>query len=184
MEKDDVIAKKMISRIAIIGPESSGKTTLCKELADHYQTSWVPEYARAYIAGLSRAYTLSDIEKIAVTQLQQEDEAMLRANTYLFVDTELIIAKVWCLDVFNNCPEWIELKIPEEVYDLYLLTSPDLEWIADPVRENEKRRNYFFEWYKRELESYQFPYYIITGHGKSRLQMAITVIDNYFKIRS
>jgi NadR type nicotinamide-nucleotide adenylyltransferase len=178
MEK--AIAKKMIIRVAVIGPESSGKTTLSHELAEHYQTTWVAEYSRSYIAGLTRAYTQQDIEKIALAQLKQEDEALLHAQNYFFADTELIIAKVWSLDVFHYCPEWIEKKIPELAYDLYLLTSPDLEWIADPVRENAGRRDYFFDWYKRELETYQFPYFIISGHGKYRMQNAVSAIENYF----
>lgn len=170
----------MISRIAVIGPESSGKTTLCGELAEHYRTCWVPEFSRNYISGLSRAYTQQDIEYTALEQLKQEEKALLHAQYYLFADTELIIAKVWSLDVFHSCPAWIEKKIPELAYDLYLLTSPDLEWIADPVRENAGRRDYFFDWYKRELDSYGFPYFIIGGLGKSRMQHAVSVIDGYF----
>lgn len=169
-----------IKRIALIGPESTGKTTLCKQLAEHFQTVCVPEYAREYIEKLNRQYTLDDIELCARKQLELEDELAQRAKQFLFSDTELIIAKVWCEDVFKTCPQWIEEEISKRKYDLFLLTFPDLPFEDDPVRENPHRRDYFFELYKSELEKRKFGYAIIKGKGNARFENALNSISEKF----
>jgi len=171
-----------IKRIGLIGPESTGKTTLCEQLADHFKTVWVPEYARGYIEKLNRAYTIQDIELCANKQLEQEDALLQKANHFIFSDSELIVAKVWCEDVFKTCPEWIEKEIPERKYDLYLLTFPDLPFKEDPVRENPHRREYFFELYKSELEKRKFDFELVTGIGDARFEnalMAMTRMRNF-----
>ncbi|MEO5569849.1 MAG: ATP-binding protein [Bacteroidia bacterium] len=166
-----------INRIALIGPESSGKTTLCKLLGEHYKTLWVPEYARGYMKKLNRPYTSADILRIAIEQIKIEEEMMLKAHKFLFVDTELIIAKIWYEDVFGACPGWVEEKIEEKKYDLYLLTTPDLPWENDPVRENPHRRGYFFELYMKEIESRKFNYEIISGINEERFYNALNAIE-------
>ena len=95
---------KPVRKIALIGPESTGKTTLCDALARHYNTNWVAEFSREYISSLNRKYTLADIEHCTKTQLKSEEEKLLTAKNYLFCDTELIVAKVWCEDVFKTVP--------------------------------------------------------------------------------
>ena len=167
-----------IKRIALIGPESSGKTTLAGQLAEHYKTIWVPEYAREYMEKLNRAYTADDILIIAKEQLRIEEELISKANKLLFIDTEFIIAKIWCEDIFGSCPEWILNNIEEKKYDLYLLTEPDLEWKHDPVRENPYRREYFFELYLKEIKSGNFNYEIISGTG-DRLPNAINAVEKF-----
>ena len=165
--------KSEIFRVALIGPESTGKTTLCIELAKHFNTCWVPEFAREYISALNHPYTKEDIIHCAEKQLESEEHLQSKAHKILFSDTELIVCKVWLLDAFGECPEWIERKIMENKYDLYLLTTPDLPFIPDPVRENPHRRQYFFDWYKAELEKRKFRYEIIAGLRKDRLKKAI-----------
>lgn len=176
MEKENAGVK----RIAILGAESTGKTTLARSLAMRFQTLWIPENAREYMSLHTGEYTVADIEKIAREQLAQEEETITRANRFLFVDTELIISKVWCMDVFGACPEWIEQEIARNRYDLYLLTSNDLPWVPDPVRVNAQRRDYFFNWYKRELESHNFPFEIISGRYEARLLSAINALSKHF----
>jgi NadR type nicotinamide-nucleotide adenylyltransferase len=166
-----------IKRIALIGPESTGKTTLSKQLADHYKTVWVPEYARVYVESLERPYTQDDIEHCAKKQLETEDEFFPKANQFLFCDTELILAKIWCEDVFKACLLWIEDEIPKRKYDLYLLTWPDLSFKADPVRENPGRREYFFDLYRSELEKRKFNFSIIKGEGKKRFENALKALE-------
>ena len=169
--------KNKIKRIALIGPESTGKTTLCEQLAIHFHTVWVPEYSRSYNEKLERPYTLDDIELCSRKQLEMEDELLQQANHCLFSDTELIVAKVWCEDVFKTCPQWIENEITKRKYDFYLLTFPDLPFREDPARENPKRRNYFFELYKSELEKRKFNFEIVTDSGKSRFENALKAMD-------
>lgn len=170
-----------ILRIALIGPESTGKTTLCKLLAEHYNTVWVPEYAREHIEKLNRPYTLDDIIISAKQQLKIEEEMLHHSNKFFFADTEMIVAKIWCEDVFGTCPVWIEKMIEEKKYDAYLLTSPDIPWQLDPVRENPHRRNYFFCLYLQEIVKRQFTYKIISGTGNVRLQNAINALETIIK---
>jgi NadR type nicotinamide-nucleotide adenylyltransferase len=171
-----------IKRIALIGPESTGKTTLCNELAHYFKTVWVPEYSREYIERLHRSYTLDDIEFCTKKQLELEDLLLQTANEFIFCDTELIVAKVWCEDVFKYCPDWIEAELAQRKYDLYLLTCADLPYIEDPVRENPLRREYFFGLYKDELEKRNFDFEMVTGTGNNRFKNALQIIMDRFRI--
>lgn len=172
-----------IIRIALIGPESTAKSTLSENLAKHYNTVWIKEYAREYLSNINRKYTLEDILKIAQEQLKQEQELIKKANKFIFVDTELINNKVWCLDVFKTCPNWIEESIVKHKYDLYLLTYPDLSWEPDPLRENPQRRDFFFNWYEKELKLIGANYFVIKGIGKERLKNCIRFIENITPIQ-
>jgi NadR type nicotinamide-nucleotide adenylyltransferase len=169
-----------IIRVALIGPESTSKSTLSEELANHYQTVWVPEYARTYLKELKYKYTLQDILVIAQEQFKQEQELLKTANRFIFIDTELIVSKVWCTDVFNTCPDWITETAGNYPYDLYLLTYPDLPWEEDPLRENPHRRMYFYDWYERELKKTNASYTIITGIGEQRLKNAISAVEKFY----
>lgn len=170
---------KEIKRIALIGPESSGKTTLCRQLANYFNTHWVPEYARSYIENLNRAYTSDDILLIAKEQFKIEESLTQTANNFLFTDTEFINAKVWCEDVFGFCPDWISAKIRENKYDLFLLTKPDLPWEKDAVRENPNRRDYFYELYLKEIKTRNFNYKIISGSREERFQNALIAVKSF-----
>lgn len=173
--------EKAIKRIALTGPESSGKTTLCKQLAAHYKTLWVPEFARGYMEKLNRPYTSDDILFAAKEQLKAEEEMISTSNKLLFVDTELIIAKTWCEDVFGFCPGWIAERIEKKSYGLYLLAEPDLPWEKDPVRENPNRREYFFNLYLNEIETRRFNYEIISGNGEERFHNAVKAVEKFLK---
>jgi NadR type nicotinamide-nucleotide adenylyltransferase len=175
------MAGKKIKRIALIGPESSGKTTLSTQLAAHYKTCWVPEFARAYVEKLNRPYTADDILFTAKEQLKAEEEMIQASHKLLFADTELIIAKTWCEDVFGFCPEWIAERIGKKSYGLYLLTKPDLSWAKDPVRENPNRREYFFNLYLNEIETRKFNYEIISGNGEERFHNAVKAVEKFLK---
>jgi len=168
-----------VIRIALIGPESTSKSTLSEKLAAHYQTCWIPEYARTYLKNLHRPYNLEDVLHIAQAQFREEKEAVEKANRFLFVDTELIVAKVWCEDVFQTCPPWIQYTLVHHPYDLYLLTYPDLPWEPDPLRENPHRRQFFYEWYEQELKKIQAVYAVIKGKGETRLQNAIAAVEKF-----
>lgn len=168
-----------IIRIALIGPESTAKSTLSEQLATYYHTVWVPEYSRDYLKRIDRKYMLEDVLNIAKAQLEREQELLKRAKRFLFADTELIIAKVWCEDVFQTCPPWITENLRTHQYDLYLLTYPDLPWLEDPLRENPHRRDFFFNWYERELNAIHANYVIIKGDGEARLNQAIQAIEKF-----
>jgi NadR type nicotinamide-nucleotide adenylyltransferase len=169
-----------IFKIAITGPESTGKSTLTEQLANHYNTVWVPEFARDYIASLDRNYELNDILVIAKSQIKKEEEMLLLANRFLFCDTELIVTKIWSEHSFNTCDKWILENINKNRYDLYLLCDIDLPWEFDPLREHPHLREYFFNLYLKELRSRNFHYAIISGNNQMRLQNALNTIENFF----
>lgn len=168
-----------IIRIALIGPESTAKSTLSEQLARHYMTHWVKEYSREYLSKISRKYTLDDILLIAQTQLEQEKKLSQSANKFIFADTELILSKVWCEDVFKTCPDWIKENILPYKYDLYLLTYPDLPWEEDAVRENGNRRHFFYDWYEKELKVIKANYTVIKGENEERLNNCISAIEKF-----
>ncbi|MFC2113795.1 AAA family ATPase [Bacteroidota bacterium] len=165
-------------RIAVTGPESTGKSTLAKKLAEHYNTVWVPEYAREYIERLDHPYTYDEVEQIAITQIHNERAALKFANKVLFSDTELLVIKIWMEHKFNRIPDWLEKKIMERKYDFYLLCNIDIPWESDPQREHPELRKYFFGLYKSELISRGFNFEIISGNAKNRLQSAVALINN------
>ncbi len=172
---------KRIYKIAITGPESTGKSTLSESLAMHYQTLWVPEFARDYLAHLKRPYTLSDITKIAMGQRQLEKSYEKKMKSgFLFCDTDYIVTKIWAEHAFGECPEWIETQIRKNCYDLYFLCNIDIPWEDDPLREHPHLRSHFFNAYKTELERRGFPYHIISGNQEQRIisaQKHLKVLD-------
>lgn len=145
-------------KVGIIGPESTGKSTLARYLAKRYNGICVPEYAREYIEKLNRSYTMEDVEAIARHQIEQLQE--IKDGLYFF-DTELIITKVWFVHKYGSCPPWLEQAIQDYLMDVYLLTYPDIEWKPDPVRENPDIRLELFDRYESEIQKLDIPYYII-----------------------
>lgn len=169
-----------IKRIALLGPESTAKSTLSEQLAMHYNTVWVKETAREYLSNIQHHYTLDDIIEIGKLQLNEEQKLISQANKFIFIDTEFINLKVWCLDVFKTCPTFISEAIPKNPVDLYLLTYPDIPWQPDPLRENPNRREFLFEWYENELKQLNIPYQIIKGKNQNRLNNCLNAITFFF----
>ena len=123
-------------KIVIIGPESTGKSTLCQQLAAHYKTAWCPEYAREYLNKINVKYTYQDLLQIAMGQLALEEKMKKHAaNQLYFIDTDMNVMKVWCEVAFDNCHKWILKQIAKTHYDLYLLCNTDIEWVQDELRE-------------------------------------------------
>lgn len=166
----------MIKRIAITGPECTGKSQLANQLADHYQTVCTTEYARAYLDTLGRKYEYKDLIIIAQKQFEQENRLARKANNFLFCDTEFGVLKIWSEDKFRKCDPWIENRFKNHIYDLYLLMDINIPWTIDPQREDPNRRQYLFDWYKRELNSLGVNWQIITGIGENRLKDAVNYI--------
>ncbi len=181
----------MLKKIVIIGPESTGKSTLCKQLAMHYNTLCFPEFAREYLEKNGTTYTFDDLATIAKGQLKLEEEYEQKNinhqlystfNTQhptLFLDTDMIVMKVWCEYVFGKCHQFILDEIEIRKYDLYLLCNIDLPWVKDELREypDEKPRQELFEIYKNILENQTTPWQLISGFGDDRLQHAIHAVN-------
>ena len=125
-----------MKKIVVIGPESTGKSTLCEQLANHYNTVWCPEFAREYLSENGMDYSFEDLLNIAHSQLILEDNTLAKArNGYYFIDTDMYVMKVWCEVVFENCHTWILKQIAKRQYDLYLLCDVDLPWVKDELIE-------------------------------------------------
>jgi len=172
----------MIRKIAITGPESTGKSLLAEQLAFRYKTIWVPEYAREYLKDLDRQYNETDVVNIAKGQIRNEQSKLKLATQFIFCDTELIVTKIWSEVKYSRCDPWILRNIEHHKYDLFLLCNIDLPWVDDPLREHPDRRKYLFDLYYNELITRKFPFYVISGEGDARLANAVTFIDSHFHL--
>ena len=173
----------MIKSIVITGAESTGKTTLAGQLALHYKTVWIPEYARDYVEKLGRKYNYNDVVHIARKQISQAKLFEAGANRFIFFDTWLIITKIWFLEVFGTCPPFVDDEIRNYKIDLFLVCDNDLQWIPDPVRENNDKREYLSQLYKNEINNYNYPYELIKGKGINRFNNAVLVIEKLFAFK-
>jgi very-short-patch-repair endonuclease/nicotinamide riboside kinase len=167
-----------LKKIAIIGPESTGKSDLAKGLAQHYQTTWVPEYARDYIEALDRPYDQEDLLRIAKGQIALEDEKAKEAVNYLFCDTNLIVLKIWSDHKYGETHPWILESLANRTYDFYLLSDIDIPWQADPQREHPHMREYFFNLYQDYLIENKLAFGLVTGLGPERIKQALKLIED------
>lgn len=193
--------QKPLIKVAVIGPESTGKSTLCELLAQHYNTQWCPEFAREFLLTHGTDYTYEDLLYIAKGQLAMEDEYVrstvdgpqstvnsnspltihhpISIGSPLFIDTEMYVMKVWCEFVFGKCHRWVLDQIIERKYDLYLLCNTDLPWVKDELREypDLKTRDQLYHIYKDIMINQSTPWVDINGDYDERLQKAIKAID-------
>lgn len=158
-----------MNKIIVTGPESSGKTTLCKQLSKHFKLSFSKEFARTYLEKKGVNYNQEDLLEIAKGQLLSEENHQI-------LDTDLITIKIWSEYKYGNCAKWILDKIEEQKSEnrFYLLCKPDIPWQSDPLRENPLNRIELFEMYKMELENLNHNYHIV--EGENRLDKAIEKI--------
>lgn len=172
-----------MKRIVVIGPESTGKSTLSAQLADHYQTVWVPEFARGYLETLGRTYEQEDLLNIAQGQLQSEDAEAAKANRLLICDTDLHVIKVWSEAKYGDCDPRILELIASRQYDLYLLTYIDIDWVDDPLREHPHpdERAHFYAVYRDIAVNAGLPWADIRGSYAQRLQIAINAVEGILK---
>ena len=169
----------MIKKIVIIGPESTGKSTLCEQLAAHYKTVWVKEYAREYLLTNGTDYTFENLLDVARGQIAEE-EAAPQNNKAIFIDTDMYVMKVWCEFVFGKCHHWILNRIVERKYDLYLLCNVDLPCVEDELREypDLENRLKLYHHYKDIMVNQKVQWIDISGNYEERLQVAIKAVDN------
>lgn len=174
--------ENIVKKIVIIGPESTGKSTLCNQLAKHYNSIWCEEFAREYLLKNGKEYSFDDLATIAKGQLALEDEYVQKLSTLnpkLFIDTDMYVMKVWCEFVFQKCHQFILEEIVARKYDLYLLCNTDLPWVKDELREypDENIRKQLFNIYKDILINQSTPWVEISGTNEHRLSEAIKAID-------
>jgi NadR type nicotinamide-nucleotide adenylyltransferase len=172
MEKDAV------KKIAVIGAESTGKTFLCERLAAHFETNWVPEYAREYFNDSDiYNYTLEDLVIIAQKQLELEIAQLSYAKKFLFCDTSLITLKIWAELEFESVPLFITENLPKIKYHHYLITDNSIPWMEDHLRQNKFSRDLLFELNVNEVKKLGGRYNIITGSSDEKLAQALKVLE-------
>ncbi|TRX38566.1 DUF4301 family protein [Flavobacterium sp. ZT3R18] len=170
-----------IIKIAIFGPESTGKTTLATQLAEYYKTVWVPEFARDYLQEkLDSGRGICDIRDmlpIAYGQTKQENASTLIANKYLFCDTNLLVTKVFSEMCYGFCDPSLDKAARTHQYDLFFLTDIDVPWEGDGLRDSPKGRETIFEVFKQSLIDNKKPFITISGDKETRLKKAVSVIE-------
>ncbi|MGB5821763.1 MAG: ATP-binding protein [Saonia sp.] len=173
-------------KVVLFGPESSGKTTLSEQLARHYNTVWVPEYAREYLQNKwnneRKTCEPKDLLPIAEGQMRLENELTRKATEILICDTDLLETKVYSEAYYvGYCDAVLEKYALENSYDLYLLTYIDIPWEADDLRDKPNERERMFAYFKETLEKYNKNFVILKGKKSTRLRTAITHIDKLLK---
>ncbi len=169
-------------KVVLFGPESTGKTTLAKQLAEHYNTLWVPEYMREYLQKKwddnKELVSKSDLIPIAEGQLILEKKVSQKVKNLLICDTNLLELKVYSEYYYDGfCPAPIVEEATKNNYSIYLLTYVDTPWEADILRDRPNNREEMFRIFEAELQKQGFPYKILVGNEKERFNKAVEIID-------
>ena len=171
---------KLIKKIAIVGPESTGKSTMSQLLAKHYNVSWVPEYARYYCENLTAPYTLQDEVNMYYGQVALEDAILtITESDFIICDTTFVTVKIWSDEMLGETPQIVLDALQKRPYDLYLLMDIDLPWQDDPLRDFPNQREYFMEVWHKELNALDANYRVISGLGAPRVEHAIRAINEF-----
>ncbi|GGF28387.1 AAA family ATPase [Echinicola rosea] len=172
-----------LKKVVIIGPESTGKSTLSAALAAHFGEPWVEEYAREYVDQLDRDYRYEDLLEIAKGQIHLEELRAKQAKKLLFCDTDLHVIHVWSEHKYQQTAEWIREQMARRKYDLYLLTDIDIPWEEDPQREypDPTMRQFFYDWYDRLMKEVGVPVVKISGDLNVRLATSLHAIQKLSK---
>ncbi|HAS36663.1 MAG TPA: hypothetical protein DCS15_09260 [Flavobacteriales bacterium] len=165
-------------RIAVIGPESTGKSTLAKKLADHFGALYIPEFARTYLEENGATYELQDLDKII---LGQEEAMKTTVESHIVFDTDLLSLYLWkkekyALNDLSLLNHWSEMKI-----DVFLLCNTDVPWVFDPLRESEGKRNELFDAHMLYLNVFKKNFNLIEGTGEARTQNAIQFLREFIQ---
>lgn len=157
-------------RIAVTGPESSGKTTLCESLASHFKVAYIPEFARTYLEKTKGSYQQVDLDEIAKGQLKN---ILAATSSIVISDSDFSVMEVWSLYKYGKVSPFIKALVKENTFDLHILCTPDIPWEDDPLRENPTTRDLLFEHYKKSLEKYAKHFITVSGSHHKRLEESI-----------
>jgi len=170
---------KAIKKIAIVGPESTGKSTISRQLAKYYRVPWVPEYARYYCAALTSDCTLQDEINMFHGQVALEESILATAETaFIICDTTFLTVKIWSDEILGQTPSIVLDALNTRVYDFYVLLDIDLPWQEDPLRDFPHMREHFMSIWHKELQAIKANYVVVGGIA-DRLPNVIKAIDQF-----
>lgn len=172
----------IVKKIAVVGPESTGKSTICEQLAQYYHTVWVPEYAREYCQQLTEPCSWQDEINMFKGQLALEKQLIPKANRLLICDTTFLTVKIWCDHTFGKAPQEVLDELPKHPYDLYLLMDIDLPWQEDPLRDFPHLREHFMNVWHAELQRLNAKYVVISGTASVRFNNAVNTINKFYPL--
>lgn len=177
-----------VLKIALFGPESTGKTTLAVQLAEHFKTVYVPEFARNYLQKKwdesGQICDVNDMLPIAFGQIQAENDLVPKANKFLFCDTNLMVTKVFSELYYNYCDPVLDKAAKKHEYDLFFLTDIDVPWEKDDLRDKPEGREAVFESFKQTLIDTNKPFIVLSGNKDLRLKNAVQLITDLAKAKS
>lgn len=176
-----------IIKIALFGPESTGKTTLAIQLAEHFKTAWVPEFARDYLQEkwdkTEQICDVNDMLPIAYGQTKLENDSLSTANKFLFCDTNLLVTKVFSEVYYNFCDPLLDKAARKHEYDLFFLTDIDVPWEKDDLRDKAEGRESVFAVFKQTLIDNNKPFITLSGDKDLRLNKAISIVNDLAKAK-
>jgi len=167
-----------MKRVVLTGSESTGKTTLARELASHFAAELVPEFVRQFAEAKGSAISFADHGPIARGQMALEDEHIARASNLVVQDTDLLSTVVYCMHYFGRCPEWIVETAAARKPDLYLLCEIDLPWVEDGVRDRGHLRGEMQQLFRDAVRASGVPFVVITGAASERFDAAVRAISD------
>lgn len=178
-----IVRPYFVKKICIYGPESTGKTTLAKQLAEHFGTNWIPEYARGWIEKNGFTFGYKDIERFGRGQVRIEKKASEKANRFLFCDTDSITTSIYSQQYFGKVPPLVEKLAKSNRFDFYLFTEIDLPWKKDKLRDLGHKRREMRDIFEKALKERKIPFEVVKGKGPERLRAAVRVIGRHFGLR-
>ena len=174
------MTEESVTRIVVIGSESTGKTTLARELATHFGALWVAEQSRVYAERVKRPLTAEDVSPIASEQIAAEDallaDALRQKMRWVFLDTDLVSTVVYARHYYGTCPAWIEAEARARLAELYLVGDVDVPWSPDSVRDRPQSRDELHLAFQAVLTEFNARKCLVRGLGESRLAAAVRCI--------